>query len=269
MKALTLATTILSLAAHAAAQHASDMIVKLEAGRLITGRVESGIIVYGPRLVSATFGDTGIPGATFNPGFDSETGALPPGQTVGLTIRRALQVWNGQDFVPIPQPPTPPPRLNIIKNNTTITTPIADPANCGVGSNIILGLVNSAGKIHEHPAYQLIDPADGVYLLEIELWMATPSNAVSDPAYIVFNQNSAAITEAFAWADNRFGRAACYPNCDDSTLTPVLSANDFLCFLNRYAAASCDANCDGSTSAPVLTANDFQCFLNRYAAGCS
>jgi len=30
----------------------------------------------------------------------------------------------------------------------------------------------------------------------------------------------------------------------------------------------CTANCDGSTSSPVLTPNDFQCFLNAYAAGC-
>ena len=35
------------------------------------------------------------------------------------------------------------------------------------------------------------------------------------------------------------------------------------------AAAACYANCDGSTAAPVLTANDFQCFLNAFAAGCT
>src|SRR5262249_29885737 len=29
----------------------------------------------------------------------------------------------------------------------------------------------------------------------------------------------------------------------------------------------CYSNCDGSTTPPVLTANDFQCFLNRFAAG--
>ncbi len=61
----------------------------------------------------------------------------------------------------------------------------------------------------------------------------------------------------------------CYANCDQSTSTPVLTANDFQCFLNKYAAGDTAANCDGSTSAPLLTANDFQCFLNAYAAGCS
>jgi hypothetical protein len=61
----------------------------------------------------------------------------------------------------------------------------------------------------------------------------------------------------------------CYPNCDKSTASPILNANDFQCFLNRFAAGDPYANCDGSTSPPVLNANDFQCYLNTYAAGCS
>lgn len=60
----------------------------------------------------------------------------------------------------------------------------------------------------------------------------------------------------------------CYANCDGSTTAPVLSANDFQCFLNAFAAGSSYANCDGTTSTPMLTAGDFQCFLNQYAAGC-
>jgi hypothetical protein len=31
----------------------------------------------------------------------------------------------------------------------------------------------------------------------------------------------------------------------------------------------CYANCDGSTVPPILTANDFQCFLIKYAQGCN
>jgi hypothetical protein len=61
----------------------------------------------------------------------------------------------------------------------------------------------------------------------------------------------------------------CYPNCDGSTASPVLTANDFQCYLNEYAAGVSDANCDGSTASPLLNANDFQCFLNLYAAGCN
>jgi hypothetical protein len=61
----------------------------------------------------------------------------------------------------------------------------------------------------------------------------------------------------------------CYANCDGSTGSPQLTANDFQCFLNKYAAGDTYANCDGSTGNPALTANDFQCFLNKYAAGCT
>jgi hypothetical protein len=28
----------------------------------------------------------------------------------------------------------------------------------------------------------------------------------------------------------------CYPNCDNSTVAPVLNVLDFSCFLNRFAA---------------------------------
>jgi murein tripeptide amidase MpaA len=61
----------------------------------------------------------------------------------------------------------------------------------------------------------------------------------------------------------------CYANCDGSTVPPVLTANDFQCFLNRFAAGDSYANCDGSSVPPVLNANDFACFLNQFAAGCS
>jgi hypothetical protein len=62
---------------------------------------------------------------------------------------------------------------------------------------------------------------------------------------------------------------SCYPNCDGSTVAPVLTANDFTCFLTRYVAGEQYANCDGSTVPPVLTANDFTCFLTSFVIGCS
>jgi hypothetical protein len=73
--------------------------------------------------------------------------------------------------------------------------------------------------------------------------------------------------------------ALCFdPNCDGSTGTPALTANDFQCFSNAYAAATAPgvtwyqqvtsyANCDGSTGNPAITANDFICFTNKYVLG--
>ncbi len=59
---------------------------------------------------------------------------------------------------------------------------------------------------------------------------------------------------------------ACGINCDGSYNAPVLTANDFQCYLNAFASGDSYANCDKSTGTPMLTANDFQCFMNKYAA---
>lgn len=88
------------------------------------------------------------------------------------------------------------------------------------------------------------------------------------------------VTDAFHLIrgnDNVYTQAAiCYTaNCDGSTATPRLTANDWVCLSNRYAAAQelpyeqqvIDyANCDASTGIPVLTSNDFMCFSNRYVS---
>ncbi len=73
---------------------------------------------------------------------------------------------------------------------------------------------------------------------------------------------------AFASAALGVNPAGCYPNCDGSTSSPVITANDFQCFINQFAGKTSYANCDGSTLTPIHTANDFQCYLNSYAKGC-
>jgi hypothetical protein len=60
----------------------------------------------------------------------------------------------------------------------------------------------------------------------------------------------------------------CYPNCDGSTIEPILNVADFSCFLGKFAAGDPYANCDGSTIEPVLNVADFSCFLGKFAAGC-
>jgi len=60
----------------------------------------------------------------------------------------------------------------------------------------------------------------------------------------------------------------CYANCDGSTDTPALSAQDFSCFLSKFRAGDAYANCDGSTDTPTLSAFDFTCYLTAFRAGC-
>jgi hypothetical protein len=62
---------------------------------------------------------------------------------------------------------------------------------------------------------------------------------------------------------------ACYANCDQSTVEPVLNVLDFNCFLNRFSSGESYANCDHSTIAPVLNVLDFNCFLNSFSTGCT
>src|SRR5262249_26220098 len=64
------------------------------------------------------------------------------------------------------------------------------------------------------------------------------------------------------------GPAGCYANCDNSTTTPVLNVNDFICFQTKFAAGDSYANCDGSSVPPVLNVNDFICFQSKFAGGC-
>jgi hypothetical protein len=85
---------------------------------------------------------------------------------------------------------------------------------------------------------------------------------------------------ASAWDNHSIGPVAapvlpacpsggCYPNCDNSTVPPILNVQDFSCFLNAFANGQSYANCDGSTTPPVLNVQDFSCFLNAFAAGCT
>jgi len=105
-------------------------------------------------------------------------------------------------------------------------------------------------------------------------WTLTEATGVSSNGRVIVGKgvNPQGLQEG--WIANL--GTPCSANCDGSTAAPLLTANDFQCFLNKFAAAPSDrclhmnsyVNFDGSTSAPVLNANDFQAFLNSYATGC-
>ena len=80
----------------------------------------------------------------------------------------------------------------------------------------------------------------------------------------VFNEGG----EGVVTATTIEGSPACAANCDGSFGAPLLTSNDFQCFLDAFVAGAEYANCDGSTGSPRLTANDFLCFLNQFVTGC-
>jgi hypothetical protein len=101
----------------------------------------------------------------------------------------------------------------------------------------------------------------------------------------VVNDGAPAIYMSFYANDATFARwgcpvpptPPCYPNCDTSSVPPILNVEDFTCFINEFASALAlpptqqldhYANCDRSTTPPVLNVNDFACFINAFAQGC-
>jgi hypothetical protein len=265
-----------SLACFARAQvHAVDVILQVQSGGIVTGRVDDGV-TDSPRYVfQGTLGDTGVPGGTANPGFDSENGTFAAQQIVGITIRKALRVWNGNGFSLIAGSPTPVTTMQLVRNSTTLTTPNVDPPPGSFGADLTLGQANSVGRLHQHPAYLLQGGTSaGIYMLELQVWMGDDATGVSAPICVLFNQNAEQtdVDAAFAWAEANFHTPpppVCDANCDGSTGTPALTASDFTCFLAKFRSGDSYANCDGSTGTPLLTAADFTCFLAKFRSGCS
>lgn len=122
------------------------------------------------------------------------------------------------------------------------------------GSSIIVGAAIS-GDILSGSLTGTVNPAT-FYIIALTI-STTPVNWSQGPL-----TTSGTFTVAL-------GAEPCRANCDGSTQTPVLTPNDFQCFLNSYAFGLSAANCDGSTAIPALTPNDFLCFINGYATGCS
>jgi hypothetical protein len=92
------------------------------------------------------------------------------------------------------------------------------------------------------------------------------TSRLNDSGWIVGSgSGGGGVTKSFVL---RPRNTTCYPNCDGSTLAPVLNVADFACFLGQFAAGDLYANCDGSITPPVLNVADFGCFLGKFAAGC-
>jgi len=130
-------------------------------------------------------------------------------------------------------------------------------------------------------------PADSQAVFTVAATSATPIDyqwrlndndipGANDPSYTVEVLSAATAGIYTCQVSNDCGEvlsspavlSICYANCDKSAASPVLTANDFQCFLNAFASGSLYANCDSSSAVPLLTANDFQCFLNAFSVGC-
>ncbi len=108
-------------------------------------------------------------------------------------------------------------------------------------------------------------PGGGGFIVDTLYEWVLPGNAASYEIRFDSTDNFLSLDRVSV---DTFAGSPCYANCDGSAVSPLLTANDFQCFLNKFASGDVYANCDGSTGTPSLTANDFQCFLNTFAVGC-
>lgn len=136
----------------------------------------------------------------------------------------------------------------------------------GSSASLVVSAVNATGYQWSYNGVPLSN--GGIYS-----GVTTSTLSVSSVDYNTVGPYTVTITGPCGSTQRSFtfelSSAYCYANCDQCTCTPILTANDFQCFLNQFAMGLPYANCDGSTTEPVLNANDFQCYLNKYAQGCS
>ncbi len=152
------------------------------------------------------------------------------------------------------------------------------PMACSPEGDVVVGYLSSPGT---HDRAAIWTPAlGGVELggylasrgVDVTGWQLIWAKGVSSGGRVIVGDgmhtvNGVARQEAFiATLDGGVPRGL--GNWDGGTGSPVLTVNDFACFLNRFAAGENYANCDGSSVAPALNVLDFTCFLDAFAAGC-
>jgi hypothetical protein len=255
MNRTTLLTIIASaaIATTAVAQHGGDIILGVEAGRIVTGELDGGVPHFPHRVFLGEFGEL-IPNWTDEPGFDSEAGAFEPGARLGFDIMRALRLWDGEDFDEVPAE-----QLRISKAGLEVETPASDTLTPG----FVFGAASATGTFHHHLAFELVAPAsDGIYLLELTLWADGGDPDASRPFWIVFNQNRPEPEHEAAAEWVEMALAGCRADLDGDG---ALSFFDFLMFQNLFAGGDLAADFDGDGS---LTFFDFLAFQNEFAAGC-
>jgi hypothetical protein len=168
------------------------------------------------------------------------------------------------------------PRLGFAPPQVALTSPTPSQTFPGAGTIPISWTASAAEGLRSFDIMASYDAGRSWHIVARNLpssarsynWQLPPSTGISELRLRVIArdqrfQNSS--TSDITIAITPGSTAPCYANCDLSSATPLLTANDFQCFLNKFAAADPYANCDGVGG---LTANDFQCFLNRFAAGC-
>ena len=244
--------------------HDADFAVRIDQDRIDIGVVTGPDSVQFPFLVKgAEFGDIGVDGFTSDPGWNSQLGDVPSGTEIGFDIVAAVREWNGFDFDGISDD-----TITVRKFLQNFVAPPTDTVVPG----IVFGAGDSDGVFHHHVQFILNQSggpadADGVWLLQLELWSTSGSIGRSDTNYIVFAQGLGLDEQdaAIAWVEaNLVGGP-----CNDADLAEpegVLDFTDVVAFLGAFGAGLPEA--DLAPPMGVFDFTDVVSFLGAFGAGC-
>ncbi|MFI4896240.1 MAG: GC-type dockerin domain-anchored protein [Phycisphaerales bacterium JB059] len=244
--------------------HGVDFAIRIDQNRIDIGVVTGPDSVQFPFLVkSAEFGDGGIADFTADPGWNSQLGGVPAGTEIGFDIVAAVREWNGFDFDTISDD-----TITVRKFLQNFVAPPTDTVVPG----IVFGAGDSDGIFHHHVQFLLNQDsgpagADGVWLLQLQLWSTSASIERSDTNYIVFAQGAGVPEQgdAIAWVEANLIGGPCNA-ADLAAPEGVLDFADVLAFLSAFGAGEPAA--DLASPEGVFDFADVLAFLSAFGAGC-
>ncbi|MFM8731274.1 MAG: hypothetical protein ACKOGJ_01940 [Phycisphaerales bacterium] len=243
-----LAATHAALIAPAAlAQHADDIGLVVEDGRIHSVPVTKD--GFGPpqRAFEGEFGADGVPWFAGDPGYDAEPGTFPVGSRVGVRFAAPLMVWDGTSFVA-----TSPDGAMSGERLRLSYLSLAAMSGSGPAPGFDLA-VQPDGGWHIHPSMELLaapgaaEPDTGVYLVQVEIYSTDAAIAASESIWLVLN---AGATEAEHEAAYEHARDIVDPsNCAaDLNGDRAVDGNDLGLLLAGWGnAGATDLNADGVT----------------------
>lgn len=247
-------------AAPALAQHAGDIVLSIDGGRIRTAIELGDGLVEPSRVFASEMGEI-APGFTDEPGFDCEIGAFPYPGEVGFRIRGPLLKWaegTGDGRAPDTMNVSFGPLGPVM---SPVCNTITDGFSLPVGSN---------GTWHRHLEFTIAETAaSGIFILGLELYSSDPAVATSAPFWIVFNHGAdeAEHDAAIAWTQSVLGNAACAADfdADGEVAVPDIFAFLSVWFAGQDSASAWRADFDGSCG---LAVPDIFTFLSAWFAAC-
>ncbi len=158
-----------------AAQHLGDVEIVLDGNRLST-RNESG----NNRIYVNEFDNLAGTLFTDDPGFESQSGSLPGGISIGFNVTQSLWYWDGERLAP-------PPLDASIKITLGPVSPVFVTGTSDPQPGFHFATTSASGTIHTHLSYTLSpgNAAFGMYGIVLEL--TSPSYEESEPCLLAFN----------------------------------------------------------------------------------